>query len=52
MVGLGVAAGLLVFVLANTHLVYVAVTSQPECVEHVKAGESRDGTYHAARSGC
>lgn len=38
-----------VFVVANAHLVYVAVTSQPDCVPHQK-GEG--GGYQAAKSAC
>ena len=46
-----VPAGLLLFVGANAHLVYVAMQSQPGCVAHVKApGEG--GTYSAAKSAC
>lgn len=46
-----VPAGLLLVAAANAHLVYVAVTSQPECVPHLKeAGIS--GSYRAAKSAC
>ncbi len=45
-----VAAGLLLVVGANAHLVYVALSSQPACVAHVKPGES--GGLSAARSAC
>ncbi len=38
-----------VFVAANAHLIYVAVTSQPDCVPHQK-GEG--GAYQAAKSAC
>jgi hypothetical protein len=40
--------------LANAHLVYVASTSQPECVAHAKAdGTIRaPGTFGAANSSC
>jgi hypothetical protein len=38
---LGVAAGLLLLVLANARLVHVAVTSQPGCVSHLKLGQSK-----------
>lgn len=46
-----VLAGLCVavFVAANAHLIYVAVTSQPDCVPHQK-GEG--GLYQAAKSAC
>lgn len=54
LVGLVVAAGLLVIAAANTHLVYVAVTSQPDCVEHLKPGTGQDGNkgFSAAKSAC
>ena len=34
-----VGAGLLLLLIANAHLVYVAITSQPDCVAHVRQGE-------------
>ena len=43
--------GLLLVAAANAHLVYVAVNSQPDCVEHLKSvGE--DGRYRAAKPAC
>ena len=42
---------LLLVVGANAHLVYVAVQSQPGCVEHVKVAGEGAG-YRAARSAC
>jgi hypothetical protein len=49
-----VAAGLLLVAGANTHLVYVAVTSQPECVAHLGPGEGdgQRGSFSAAQSAC
>lgn len=48
---LAIGAGTLLFAAANAHLVYVAVTSQPDCVPHAKgAGENYE--YRAARSAC
>ncbi|EQB00890.1 hypothetical protein ASD39_25235 [Sphingomonas sp. Root50] len=47
-----VAAGLLLFVLANAHFLYVAFRSQPECVGHLKERASGDGQYRAAKSAC
>ena len=49
-----VGAGLLLVVLANVHLVYVAVTSQPDCVTHLRAGEraAQPGQFRAAQSAC
>lgn len=45
----GVLAGGLI--LANAHLVYVAIGSQPDCVAHAKsAGEA--GGFRAARPSC
>ena len=46
-----VPAALLLFVGANAHLVYVAVTSQPDCVAHLKEPSRGEG-YRAARSSC
>jgi hypothetical protein len=45
-----VGAGLLLVGAANAHLVYVALTSQPACVAHLRPGES--GGLSAARSAC
>ena len=43
--------GVLLVAAANAHLVYVAVSSQPECVKHLKSvGEG--GRYRAAKSAC
>ena len=52
--GLIAAVGITLFVLANTHLVYVAVTSQPDCVPHLQAGEgaSGQGAFSAAKPAC
>ena len=49
-----VVAGLVVLVLAaNAHLVYVAVTSQPDCVAHLKqADATQSGSFRAAKSAC
>jgi hypothetical protein len=49
-----IGAGLLLLLIANSHLVYVAFVSQPECVVHVRQGEgsARDGKFSAARSSC
>lgn len=48
-----VLAGLVVLVIlaANAHLVWVAVTSQPDCVPHTRS-PGADGAYRAARSNC
>jgi hypothetical protein len=46
-----IPAGLLLVAAANAHLVYVAVQSQPDCVEHVKAAGEGKG-YRAAKSAC
>lgn len=43
------AAGL-VFVLANAHLVYVATSSQPDCVAH--AGQADKDGHRAAKPAC
>ena len=49
----GIAAGLLLFGAANAHLVYVALKSQPACVEHSLPGEPAPHMpYAAAQSAC
>ena len=46
-------AALLLVALANAHLVYVAFSSQPDCVAHVKGGERAGaGAFRAAKSSC
>lgn len=45
-----VGAGLLLLIGANTHLVYVAMRSQPDCVAHARLGDG--GGFGAARSAC
>jgi len=49
-----IGAGLLLLLIANSHLVYMAFVSQPECVAHVRQGEgsAKDGKFSAARSSC
>jgi hypothetical protein len=47
-----VAAGLAVLGAANGHLVYVATTTQPDCVAHLRAGDGARGLYSAAKSSC
>lgn len=51
LVWLTVAAGLALLIGANVHLVFVAFTSQPGCVEHLKA-PGTNGNYRAAKSAC
>ena len=48
------AGGITWFVLAHTQLVYVAVTSPPDCVPHLQAGEgaSGQGAFSAAKPAC
>jgi len=49
-----IGAGLLLVAAANAHLVYVAATSQPDCVTHLRAGDAArtPGQFSAARSAC
>jgi hypothetical protein len=51
---LAVGFGLLVLFAANGHLVYVAMISQPDCVDHVRQGEAhgKQSRFSAARSAC
>ncbi len=41
-----------IFLAANGHLLYVALQSQPDCVAHVKPGDSVPGQLSAAKSAC
>jgi hypothetical protein len=47
-----------VFLAANGHLIYVATTSQPSCVEHLRQGQMQgqgspdQGRFAAAQSSC
>ena len=49
-----VGLALLLVAIANWHLVYVAITSQPACVAHVRQGEgiAQPGRFSAAQSSC
>jgi hypothetical protein len=49
-----VVFGLIVVVAANAHLVYVAATSQPGCVNHLRRDDNgpNAGPYRAAQSAC
>jgi hypothetical protein len=46
-----ISAALLLFAVANIHLVYVAFHSQPDCVPHL-TGTGEDGKFRAATSAC
>jgi hypothetical protein len=48
LIGLSLVAVLL---LANAHLVYVAFTSQPDCVSHLKLPDG-SSQFRAAKSAC
>lgn len=45
---------ILIVAVANWHLVYVAVTSQPDCVSHLRLGngDAARGAFSAAQSSC
>ena len=49
-----VGLGLLLMAIANWHLVYMAITSEPACVAHVRQGEgtAQPGRFSAAQSSC
>lgn len=49
---LAIAAGVVAMVaLANVHLVYVAVSSQPDCVPH-RAAKGGQNSFRAAKPAC
>lgn len=54
LIWLSVAAGLLLVAVANAHLVYVAFSSQSDCIDHVKRGvaAAEAGKFSAASSSC
>jgi hypothetical protein len=37
---------------ANTHLVYVSLATQPECVPHLKMPDGSGAAFRAAKSAC
>jgi hypothetical protein len=47
-----ILAGLALFLGANAHLIYVAVSSHPGCVAHLKDAGSEPGEFRAAQSSC
>lgn len=47
-----VGVGLLFIAAANIHLVFVAFTSQPSCVPHLKSNTTESSGYRAAKSVC
>jgi hypothetical protein len=49
-----IASGLFLVAAANAHLVYVASSSQPACVAHLRQGEGSKGLglFSAAQSSC
>ncbi|HRF09191.1 MAG TPA: hypothetical protein PL193_11195 [Xanthobacteraceae bacterium] len=49
---IAVGAGIAVLLAANLHLVYVATSSQPECVAHARPGEGNSQQFSAAKSSC
>lgn len=46
-----VVVGGLTVIGANVHLVFVALTSQPDCIPHAKS-RGHDGVFRAAKSAC
>ncbi|GEO86480.1 hypothetical protein GOZ83_12890 [Agrobacterium vitis] len=41
-----------VLVAANAHLAYVAISSQPDCVAHLKDKGGQPGQFRAAKPAC
>ena len=52
LVWLLIPLAVLLFVGANAHLIYVAFSSQPECVDHLKTPEHGTNLFRAAKSDC
>ena len=51
LIGIAVAVAAL-FAAANTHLVWVSLASQPDCVPHLKAPDPGGTGFRAAKSSC
>jgi hypothetical protein len=51
-VWLPVGAGVAALLAANAHLVYVASTSEPACVSHLREPGDTPGQFRAAKSSC
>ena len=50
---IGIGVGLLALVaVANVHLVYVSVTTPPDCVPHLKVPDEGGTAFRAAKSAC
>lgn len=51
---LAIGAGLALLFAANAHLVYVAMTSQPDCVAHLRSNDNPNAAaqFRAAKSSC
>ncbi|NEU96891.1 hypothetical protein [Bradyrhizobium uaiense] len=49
-----IACGVIAVLAANAHMLYLASTSQPPCVDHLRQDEAGDapGQYRAAGSSC
>jgi hypothetical protein len=49
-----IGLGLLLLAAANGHLVYVAMSSQPGCVDHLRQGDpgGDQNQFRAAKSAC
>ncbi len=52
LIWIAVGCGVALLLVANAHLVYVATTSQPECVVHLRVGEGSSQQFSAAKSSC
>lgn len=55
-IGILITAAVILIIAANVHLLYVAVSSQPDCVPHIKNDSAQDNSdltaYTAAKSVC
>jgi anti-sigma-K factor RskA len=49
----GIALAIVALVaVANAHLVYVSIATEPECVPHLKAPDASRVAFRAAKSAC
>jgi len=49
---LAVVVATLVVIGANAHLLFAAITSQPDCIDHLQVGHGQQGAFGAANSAC
>lgn len=47
-----VGGGIALFMAANIHFAYMAFSTQPDCVQHLKTPGANPGEFRAAKPAC